>query len=118
MAFDRKPWIDHIEGSEEALPRILLWLVRSCDASEFRKQLNVVLEEAILNDQLERQARWTEAVAVGERAYVEAIQEQIRGRQEMTIGKEGTSWVLREEYGPLFEPENRPIESGEHSISS
>ena len=39
--------------------------------------MNVALEQAILNDELERQAKWTQAIAVGERAFVEAIEAQI-----------------------------------------
>ena len=87
----------------------LLWLVRCGDIAEFRKHFNAALEEAIINDELKRQAKWTQAIAIGERAYVEAIEQQIHGRQEMTIVDEGGSWVLREDYVASFEPEKGRI---------
>jgi hypothetical protein len=45
------------------------------------------------------------------RAYVEAVEQQIRGRQEMTIDEQGGSWVLKEEHGGLLGPEKRPMSS-------
>jgi hypothetical protein len=57
---------------------------------------NAALERALSDRELERQARWTEAVAVGERTFVEAIDEQIHCRQPMTVQEHGGSWVLRE----------------------
>lgn len=83
----------------------LLWLLRGSEMGEFRRNFQVSLEEAIINDELERQAKWTEAIAVGDRAYIEAIEQQIRGRQEMSLEEQGGTWVLREEYGPVLGPE-------------
>jgi putative transposase len=94
----------------------LLWLVRCSEATEFRKQFNATLDEAIINDELKRQAKWTQAIAVGDRAYVEAIERQIRGRHEMGIDEQGGSWVLKEEHGALFEPEKSPMSPFEPSI--
>ena len=54
-----------------------------------------------MNDELKRQAKWTQAIAVGERAFVEAIEEQIHSRQQMMITEQGGSWVLREEHGAM-----------------
>jgi putative transposase len=80
----------------------LMWLLRCSDADEFRKNFKVSLEEAIANDELKRQAKWTEAIAIGERSYVGAIEQEIRGRQEVSLEEHDGVWVLREEYGTLF----------------
>ena len=66
----------------------LLWLLRCGSVTGFREHLNLALEQAILNDELERQAKWTEAIAVGERAFVEAIEAQIKSRQQMEVSQE------------------------------
>ncbi len=41
----------------------------------FSEQLNWSLEDAMIDDQLRREAKWSEAIAVGDRAYVEAIEQ-------------------------------------------
>jgi putative transposase len=75
----------------------LLWLLRCGEVDEFRRNFNVALEDAIINDELKRQAQWTEAIAVGDRAYVEAIEQKVRGRQQLSVEQVGGSWALREE---------------------
>jgi putative transposase len=87
----------------------LLWLLRSTDVEEFRKQFNTGLEEVLINDNLKRQAKWTQAIAVGERAYVDAIEEQIRGRQQTRIEEQGGTWLLQETHEPFFGAEKSPI---------
>ncbi len=87
----------------------LLWLVRCGSAMEFRAHFNAALNKALLDHELERQAKWTEAIAVGERAFVEGIEAQIQSRQQMQISQNGGAWVLREEYGEVFGPEKRAI---------
>ena len=74
----------------------LLWLLRCADLAAFRKQLNWLLEDAIINDRLEREAKWSEVIAVGDRAYVEAIEQQIRGRQQLEVGEQSGTWTLRD----------------------
>ena len=37
-------------------------------------------------------------IAAGDRAYVEAIEQQVRGRQEMRVDEQGGSWTLRDEH--------------------
>jgi hypothetical protein len=71
--------------------------------------LNWLLEDAMLQDQLRREAKWSEAIAVDDRAYVEAIEQQIRGRQQLRVEEQGGSWTLRESYEPSSEPEKTPI---------
>jgi hypothetical protein len=60
---------------------------------EFRRHFNAALEQALIDRELERQARWTEAVAAGERTFVEAMEEQIHWRQQMTVQEHGGSWA-------------------------
>jgi len=83
----------------------LLWLLRCEDAAAFRKQFNWSLEEAMINDRLRREAKWSESIAVGDRAYVEAIEQQIRGRQQTQVEEQGGSWILQECYGAVSEPQ-------------
>jgi putative transposase len=87
----------------------LLWLLRCGSVTEFREHLNTELERRILNDELERQSKWTQAIAVGERAFVEAIEAQIKSRRQMVLSDEGNSWVLREEYDSILGPEKRAM---------
>jgi putative transposase len=89
----------------------LLWLVRCASAMELRAHFNAALDTALERHELERQARWTEAVAVGERAFVEGIEAQIQSRQQMLVSQDGGAWVLREEYGAVFGPEKRAMSS-------
>jgi hypothetical protein len=62
------------------------------------KQFNWWLEQAMTHDRLRSEAKWSEAIAVGDRAYVEANERQIRGREELPIEEQGGSWTLRECY--------------------
>jgi hypothetical protein len=57
---------------------------------------------------------WSGYGAVGDRAYVDAIEQQVRSRPQMRVDGQGDSWTLREEHGAcsalgkssltLFEP--------------
>ena len=85
---------------------------------EFREHFNPALEEALLNDELERQSKWTEAIAVGQTAYVEAIEGQIRSRQRMLVGQEEGAWLPREEYRADSGPEKWPLDSSERAFLS
>lgn len=84
----------------------LMWLVRATTIEEFRAHFNAALDEAIINDELKRQEKWTAAVAVGSRGFVEAIEQRIRTRQQMETQQESGTWTLREDYGSLFEGQN------------
>jgi putative transposase len=84
----------------------LLWLLRCSTVAEFRQNFNAALEKTIINHELERQAKWTQAIAVGQRAFVDAIEKQIRWRQRMSVAEQDGSWVLSEEYGSFSDPEN------------
>ena len=57
----------------------LLWLLRCSGVDDFRPHFKAASNQALIHGELERRAKWTEAV-VGGRAFVEAIEEQIRWR--------------------------------------
>ena len=90
-------------------PEKLLGLLGCADASAFRKQLNWSLEDALINDPLRREAKWSETIAVGDRGYVEVIEREIRGRQRLQVEEQSGSWTLRESYGAFIEPEKTSI---------
>jgi hypothetical protein len=83
-----------------------MWLVRATTMEEFRAHFNAALEGAIINDELKRQEKWTAAVAIGSRGFVEAIEQRIRTRRQMEAQQESGTWTLREDYGSLFEGQN------------
>jgi putative transposase len=87
----------------------LLWLLRCQEPGAFGRQFNGRLEDGMINDRLRREAKWSEAIAVGDRAYVEAIERQIRGRQQLQVEEQGGSWTLRESYEPFSEPVKSPM---------
>ncbi len=87
----------------------LLWLVRAPTMDEFRANFNAALDEALVKDELKRQEKWTDAIAVGSRGFVEAIEQRIRTRQRMETQQESGTWILREDYGSLFGLQNASV---------
>jgi putative transposase len=73
----------------------LLGLLGTEDAVSFRKNLNAALALAMEKQQLEREPRWTESLAVGSEAFVKEVQERVKRRR--TVLKEtGGAWMLQE----------------------
>ena len=95
----------------------LLWLLQCEDLTEFRRQFNATLEQAIIDGELNRQAKWTESIAVGDRAYIDAIEKQVRGRQQLRIEERSGTWTLQEQYGTFFGAKKRSMSSFEPSIA-
>jgi putative transposase len=87
----------------------LLELSGARSVEEFREHFLHGLNERIEKGQLERQAKWTEALAVGSEPFVEAMKRRIHHRQFLETEAEGGTWVLREEYAPVFGSENRAM---------
>ena len=61
------------------------------------------IETRLAKDVMAREPQWTESIAVGSRAFVEAIGREVTGRQQLeyaTVG--GDAWALREDAPPLF----------------
>jgi len=70
----------------------------------------------MVNDEPRREAKWTESIAVGERAYVEGIEQEVRGRQRMNVDEQGGSWTLREVHGAFSALEKSSITQFEPSF--
>ena len=82
----------------------LLWLLRTNDVEEFRKHFDSSLQERIAKDQLKREAKWTDAIAVGSKSFVERF--EVRNRQRVEMESEGGTWVLRESHESVLTPKN------------
>lgn len=96
----------------------LLWLLRVSQVEEFRACLNRALDEAIAKDQLKRQPHWTCGLAVGSRAFTEAMEVRIRNRQSIECYEDGGVWVLRDEHRPLSGVKKRPIRATDRAWAS
>jgi len=86
----------------------LLPVLQSKSIDEFRAHFNRALDDAIINDELQRQAKWTEAIAVGDQAFVKAVEERIRGRQEMEIRQEAGCGFCEKNTARFCRPKMRP----------
>jgi putative transposase len=73
----------------------LLNLLGTDDVMSFRKNLEVALALAIEKRQFEREARWTESVAVGSEAFVREVRDRVK-RQRTVIDEDAGTWSLRE----------------------
>lgn len=83
----------------------LLWLLRSSDLGEFQLHFNRALEESMAKDEMQREPKWTNSLAVGSQTYVENMKGEVRNRQTLESRQDGDAWILRDEYSTLFEPE-------------
>jgi hypothetical protein len=52
-------------------------VVACAGIDEFRTRLNRASEDAIVNDELKRQGKWTETIAVGDPVIAEANEQRI-----------------------------------------
>ena len=86
----------------------LLWLLRASCVTELRLNFNVALEQAIARNQLKREPRWTESLAVGSQNFVGSVEKQLRNRQETECVEEEGLWVLREGMGEFSGPKTGP----------
>jgi hypothetical protein len=72
----------------------------------------------IAKDELKRQARWTESLAVGSQRFVEMIDARVRNRQKTETCEEGNAWILRETHGALIDVKNGSISASNPIIDS
>ena len=80
-----------------------LRLVGGASLADFRAHYHHMIDEALAKDAMARQPQWTESIAVGSRAFVDAIAQSVSHRQHLELATVGdNSWVLREE--PSAEP--------------
>lgn len=91
----------------------LCWRLGTTSLEEIRRNLEVSLAERIAKDQLKREPRWTESLAVGSISFLEEVEPEItsRRRTEM-VNTTDDIWVLREDpisYRPEKGSEKRAI---------
>lgn len=93
----------------------LLELSGARSIEELREHLLHGLNERIERRQLERQAMWTEALAVGSQSFVDAMKGRIQHRQLLETVADSGTWILREEHEPVFGSKNRAMTRPEAS---
>jgi putative transposase len=81
---------------QEAVCRLL----NGATPETFRRFYEERVAERIARDQIEREALWTQSIAVGSQPYVERISGCLTGRQKLNITPEGDSWVILESPPP------------------
>jgi putative transposase len=71
--------------------------------AEFRANYEAMIDARLAKDVMAREPQWTESIAVGSRAFVEAIGQTVRHRQQFTYVPVGeNAWALREEPFPFI----------------
>lgn len=79
----------------------LCWRLGTTHLEEVQKNLEASLQEAIVRDEMKRQAYWTESLAVGGPTFLEKMQGLILSRRETEIvEQESNLWVLKEKDVP------------------
>ena len=74
----------------------LCWRLASETVEEVGANLEAALQERIAQDQVKREGRWTESLAVGSLSFVERIKPLILSRRETEIVPTGAEmWVLQ-----------------------
>lgn len=72
-----------------------------CSAvSDFRRNYEAMILERIARDQMKRDPKWTEAIAVGSRDFVHQAESRIKGRRHLEIVSDQGDWVLKEVESP------------------
>jgi hypothetical protein len=74
-------------------------------SENFREQYAMQIDDAIRRDELYRDAKWTESIAVGTESYTRDIGGQIDQRMKLDIQQDhvgGSSWVVRESPSSLY----------------
>ena len=69
----------------------------------FRENYAYCLDEAIDREELKRDAKWTESLAVGTEAYVKKVGKGIRNRVKVEVvedKEDRSTWVVREPVEP------------------
>jgi putative transposase len=71
------------------------------------------LAESLPSVGAKRDAKWTEAIAVGQQNFIETVQSALAGRGigRRVTGKNGTYWLCEPAtpYRPVFGAEKRPV---------
>jgi putative transposase len=90
----------------------LCWRLGTDQLDDVRAVLNATLQDAIARDELQRQACWTESLAIGTPPFLERVQPMVLSRQETEIVEQSPGfWILREPaipYGSDLVPKIAP----------
>ncbi|HEY7657343.1 MAG TPA: transposase [Burkholderiales bacterium] len=90
------------------------------DVDKFQRAHRQWIEEALLNDERKRDARWSEALAVGSQAFVEQVKRNLALRaRHREIEEANGSYALREPvwaYTGIFGSENARLGAGNSII--
>jgi len=80
---------------------------------EFQKHHKIWIDDAVKNDRLEKDSKWSESIAVGRKSYVEAVHKKLgikaKARKVEPVKE---SYLIREpvaSYSTLFEGKNMPL---------
>ena len=101
--------VEGLAGEAGAFGANKVIVVDDAILKEYQGDAYAPVAERIAKDQVKREAKWTESLAVGSQSFVENLERRIRNRQQTEMLSEGQTWVLRENYGPVFEDQNRAI---------
>jgi putative transposase len=75
----------------------LCWRLGTDRLEEVRTNLDFTLQQAIAEDQIKREACWTESLAVGSLSFLQKVKPLILSRRETEIVEESSEmWVLKE----------------------
>jgi putative transposase len=89
----------------------ILELMGGVELEAFRRHYAFLVQDRMMKDQMAREPRWTECLAVGSEPFLRGLEPQIRNRSQVQVEPEGeAAWVMREtaaglSYGRIFEPE-------------
>ena len=93
----------------------LCWRLGASSLEDIRKHLEASLSERIAGDQVKREPRWTESLAVGSAGFVEKIKPLILSRRETEMVETAENmWALREAETPYGQKTGR--ESGVKTV--
>ena len=88
----------------------LCWRLATQSVEDVRANLEAALQERIAQDQVKRESRWTESLAVGSLSFVERIKPLILSRRETEVVQTGAEvWELQEAavpYGQELPPKS------------
>jgi putative transposase len=71
----------------------------------FGEMVAMQIDDAIRRDELRRDAKWTESIAVGSESYAQKIGRQIDQRMKLDIrpdNAKASSWVVRESADTVY----------------
>ncbi|MBN2507432.1 MAG: transposase [Verrucomicrobia bacterium] len=85
----------------------ILAMLGGTTLDEVRRHYEAMIQERIAKDEMKRDSKWTEAIAVGSKEFVRQMASCVRGRQELEIQGAGDTWALKElglRYGAFLGP--------------